>query len=68
MSDLRKGTEMNLSAFIPPSPFSQRFLQMPATLGSHYSQTKREIIAKSKKNTLTKGYYTFSLRYFKSNI
>ena len=69
MSDLRKGTEMNSSAFISPPPsFSQRFVQMPATLGFHYSQTKREEIAKAKKNTLIKGYYTFSLRYFKSNI
>ena len=63
MSDLRKGTEINSSAFIPPHPFSQRFLQMPAMLGFHYSQTKREEIAKAKKNTLSKGYYTFSLIY-----
>ena len=41
MSDLRKGTEMNSSAFIPPPrPFSQRFLQMPAMLGFHYSREK----------------------------
>ena len=65
MSDLRKGTEMNSSAFIFPSPFPQRFLQM---LGFHYSQTKQEEIEKAKKNTLSKGYYTFSLRYFNSNI
>ena len=63
MSDLRKGTEINSSAFILPPPFSQRFLQIPAMLGFHYSQTKREEIAKAKKNTLSKGYYTFSLIY-----